>query len=92
MTLFDFNHWAHVIVLRVTAQCLLCFILKLRAISKYKPPGTCIWRGDLSEGFLRYKFGGGGGLYLEGLIFRILRHMAVINLPTNAALAKLNYC
>ena len=87
MTLFDFNHWAHVIVLRVTAQCLLCFILKLRAISKYKPPGACIWRGDLSEGFLRYKFGGGGGL-----IFPILRHMAVINLPTNAALAKLNYC
>ena len=92
MTLFDFNHWAHVIVLRVTAQCLLCFILNLRAISKYKPPGACIWRGDLSEGFLRYEFGGGGGLYLEGLIFRIFRHMAVINLPTNAALAMLNYC
>ena len=85
MTLFDFDHWAHVIVLRVTAQCLLCFILNLRAISKYKPPGACIWRGDLSEGFLRYEFGG-------GLIFRILRHMAVINLPTNASLAMLNYC
>ena len=24
-----------------------------------------IWRGDLTEGFLRYRF---GGLYLEGLI------------------------
>ena len=29
---------------------------------------------------------GGGGLYLKGLIFRILRYMAVINLPTNAQL------
>ena len=30
----------------------LCFILYLRAISKYKPPGGAyIWRGDLSEGF-----------------------------------------
>ena len=29
------------------------------------PPGAYIWRGDLTEGFLRYEF---GGLYLEGLI------------------------
>ena len=29
-----------------------------------------IWRADLTEGFLRYRFG--GGLYLEGLIFGIL--------------------
>ena len=31
-----------------------------------------IWRGDLTEGFLRYEF---GGLYLEGLIFGILRYL-----------------
>ena len=91
VTLFDFNHWAHVIVLCVTVQFFLCFILNLRAISEYKPPGACIWRGDLSKGFLRCELGG-GGLYLEGLIFRILRYMAVINLPTNAALTMLNYC
>ena len=30
------------------------------------PWGAYIWRGDLTEGFLRYPFG--GGLYLEGLI------------------------
>ena len=30
-------------------------------------------RGDLTEGFLRYRFGGGGGVYREGLIFGILR-------------------
>ena len=29
------------------------------------PRGAYIWRGDLTEGFLRYQF---GGLYLEGLI------------------------
>ena len=37
---------------------LLCFILYLRAISKYKFPGPYIWRGDLTEGFLRYEFVG----------------------------------
>ena len=30
------------------------------------PGGANIWRGDLTEGFLRYWFG--GGLYLERLI------------------------
>ena len=45
------------------------FILNLRAISEYKPPGACIWRGDLSEGFLRYEFVGGGGLIFEGAYF-----------------------
>ena len=29
------------------------------------PPPLYIWRGDLTEGFLRYQF---GSLYLEGLI------------------------
>ena len=48
--------------------------------------------GVFGGGFFVSGLGGGGGLYLEGLIFRILRHMAVINLPTNAALAMLNYC
>ena len=42
---------------------LLCFTLHLRAISKYKPlppggGGAYIWSGDLTEGFLRYEFGG----------------------------------
>ena len=41
-------------------------VFALRAISTYKP---YIWRGDLTEGFLRYEGkGGGGGLHLEGLI------------------------
>ena len=40
------------------------------------PWGAYIWRGDLTEGFLLYRFGGlifEGGLYMEGLIFGILR-------------------
>ena len=41
----------------------LCFTLYLRAISKYKAPGGYIWRGNLTEGFLRYEF---GGLIFEG--------------------------
>ena len=58
---------------------LLCFTLYSRANSKYKPPrgGAYIRRGDLTEGFLRYDFGGlifGRGLYMEGLIFGILRY------------------
>ena len=39
------------------------------------PGGAYIWRVDLTDDFLRYEFGrGGGGLYLEGLIFGILRY------------------
>ena len=64
VTPFDCNLLAHVIVLRpmqnlcVIVQFLLCFILNLRAISKYKPLGAYIWRGYLMEGFLCYEFGG----------------------------------
>ena len=38
---------------------------ELRAISKYKPRVAYIRRGDLTEGFLRYEFGGliHGGAY-----------------------------
>ena len=41
------------------------------------PPGAYIWRGDLTEGFLRYEL---GGLYLEGLIFGILRYLFISRL------------
>ena len=36
------------------------------------PRGASIWRGDFTEGFLRYRC---GGLYLEGLIFGILQYL-----------------
>ena len=38
--------------------------------------GAYIWKGDLTEGLLHYRFGGlilfWRGLYMDGLIFRIL--------------------
>ena len=50
---------------------LLCFTLYLRPISKYEATGAYIWRGDLTEGFLRYEFG--ELMCMERLIFGILR-------------------
>ena len=67
---------------------LLCFYL--RAISKYKPPrGVYIWSRNLMEGFLHYEFGGGGAyicrsLYMEGLIFGILRY-SISNMPSSSS-------
>ena len=40
-------------ILCVIVQFFLCFILNLRAVSKYKLLGAYIWRGDLTKGFLR---------------------------------------
>ena len=46
---------------------LFCFTLYSRANSKYKPPpgggGAYLRRDDLTEGFLRYDFGGGGLIF-----------------------------
>ena len=39
---------------------LLCFTV-------YKPQGAYIWRGDLTEGFLRHEF---GGIIFGGAYFR----------------------
>ena len=55
-----------------------CFVLLcIRGqIPSTSPPGAYIRRDDLTEGFLRYDFGGAyiwKGLYMEGLIFGILR-------------------
>ena len=57
--------WASLIVGR-KFTVFLCFTLYLRAISKYKPPRS-LWRGDLTEGFLRYEF---GWLMFVGAYFR----------------------
>ena len=88
VTLFDCNYLAHVIVLWqkqnlcVTVQFFICVVLffNLRAISEYKLPGACIWRGDLWEGFCVASL---VGLYLEDLIrhgeayFGILRYLLI---------------
>ena len=47
------------------------FTLYLSTIFQVQAPGgVYIRRGDLTESFLRYRTGGGGGLYLEGLVHR----------------------
>ena len=66
VTLSDCNHLAHVIVLWQIQKFMLlyrfCFFtLYLRAISKYKPPGTYI-RRDFCFCVTSL-----GGLYMEGL-------------------------
>ena len=56
---------------------LLCFTLYLRAISKYKPPGGLYLKGRFNGGFFALRVWGAyiwRGLYMEGLIFRILRY------------------
>ena len=53
----------------------------LGAISKYKPPGPYIRRGDLTEGFLHYDFGGliFGGAYTWRGLFSEFYGMYVIH-------------
>ena len=95
--LFWLNHWAHVIVLW---QCkkLMCYCTVFAILfwiwgqfPSTNPQGR-VFGGAIYRRFFALRvWGGGGGLYLKGLIFRILRYMAVINLPTNAALTMLNY-
>ena len=41
------------------------FFFPISSFPGTSPRGAFIWRGDLTEGFLRYRF---GGLFLEGLI------------------------
>ena len=64
-------HWASLIV-----AFLLCFTLYLRAIFQLQAPRGLYLEGRYNGGFLRYQFGGvifAGGLYMQGLIFGILR-------------------
>ena len=76
--------------MEVNLPFLLCFTLYLRVIFQVQAPGGAyIWRGDVTEDVLRYPFRGlifGGtytwrGLYMEGLIFGILRYCRLLILP-----------
>ena len=62
----------------------LCFTLYLRAISKYKPPGGLYLEGRFNGGFFALPVWGAyiwRGLYMEGLIFGILRYITCQMLP-----------
>ena len=70
--------WASLIVgSKLTVFALFYFVFEGNFPST-SPRGAYIWRGDLTEGFLRHRFGGliFGGAYtdMEGLIFGILRY------------------
>ena len=71
--------WASLIV-GMEFTIFACFALYLRAISKYKPPGglylAYISEGRFNGGFFVLRVWGAyiwRGLYMEGLIFGILR-------------------
>ena len=63
--------WASLIVGRKFTVFDLFYFVFEGNFQVQAPRGAYIWRGDLTEGFLRYEF---GGLFLEGLIFGILRY------------------
>ena len=66
--------WASLIVgSKFTVFALFYFVFEGNFPST-SPQRAYIWRGDLTEGFLRYRI---GGLYLEGLIFGILRYFCL---------------
>ena len=70
--------WACLIVGRKFTGFALFFFVKLRAISKYKPPGDLYLEGQFNGGFLALRVWGAyiwKGLYMEGLIFGILRYV-----------------
>ena len=69
--------WASLIVgSKFTVFALFYFVFP-RAIFQVQAPGGLIFGGRFNGGFLRFRFGGAylwGGLYMEGLIFGILRY------------------
>ena len=69
--------WASLIVGRKFTVLALFYFVFEGNFQGQAPPGAYIWRGDLTEGFLRYEFGGAyiwRGFYMKGLIFGILRY------------------
>ena len=58
--------WASLIVGSKFTVCALFYFVFKGNFSNKSPRGAYIWTGDLTEGFLCYRFG--GALYLEGLI------------------------
>ena len=59
--------WASLIVGRKFTVFALFYFVFRGKFSKYKPPGGLYLEGDLTEGFLCYRF---GGLIFGGAYFR----------------------
>ena len=76
--------WASLIVgSKFTVFALFDFVLEGNFPST-SPQGAYIWRGDLTRGFLRYRFGGiiAGGVIHGGAYFRNFTVLKS-NYPTN---------
>ena len=72
--------WASLIIgSKFTVFALLYFVFEGNFPST-SPRGAYIWRGNLTEGVLCYRFGGliyiWRGLYMEELIFGILQYQS----------------
>ena len=71
--------WASLMVGSKFTVLALFYFLFERNFPYTSPWGAYIWKGDLTEGFLRYQFGGlifgGAYTYIEGLIFGILQYV-----------------
>ena len=57
----------------------LLFYFEFKGNFQVQAPRACIWRGDLSDGFLRYKF---EGLIRGGAYFRNFTVFGIQNLET----------
>ena len=72
---FKIDWSSRIVGSKCTVLALFYFVFEGNFAST-SPRGAYIRRGDLTEGFLRYRFGGGyiwRGLHMEELIFGILR-------------------
>ena len=71
---FKIDRASHIVGSKFTVFALFYFVFEGNFPST-SPRGAYIWRGDLTEGFCVTRL---GGLYLEGLIFGILRYLLVV--------------
>ena len=73
--------WASLIVGRKFTFFALFYFVFEGTFPSTSPGGAYIWRGDLTEGFLRYKFGGlifGGTYTWRGLFSEFYGNLKVV--------------
>ena len=71
--------WANLIVRSKFTIFALFYFVFVCNFPSTSPQGAYIWTGDLTEGFFPTSL---GGLYLEGLIFGILRYVTLSSLSS----------
>ena len=73
---FKIDRASHIVGSKFTVYALFYFVFEGNFPST-SPRWAYIWRGDLTEGFMRYRF---GDLYMEELIFGILRYLIAFSM------------